>query len=1015
MELLSRSTVRLAAGVAACAALSAAAQRPRPAARSAADPQLLFHVTFDGAEGAEAVAALSKGEAGPVEARDVEWTDGVRGRAARLTRAAGSVLAYAHPGNVATERGTVSLWARAEWPDEPGGAAYRVLFSHPRVASGRPGSHALMLWWHGQALRGDVSDDRDSWQSSVPAGALDGRWHHYAFAWDPNGMAVHVDGRRVGMGDDSASPMKAALRAADNGGALYRFSRPAAFDRFYVGSRDDGSQWDGAIDEIRIYDAPLSPEQIAKLAAEFGPPPEPAKPDYRALYATAWERGLPAREDSAGRMPALPGGLPPSPRRNPFVGALAATPGVIPDDDLELLDEIRLGSAEDIERLRVARRLRSVGELGFGAADGVPYARLGSKRGSRIAIRFSPPDDGSAFFVFDVDVPDDALRTMDCIVQKAKGAAESGGDYAMQCGVAAGGEYPNTGRVLTHRVVWWRSPGDAALVLSTARDGAPGAVAAVRLWRVKSGTLPQTAPPSADGTSAPFERRHVAMHYEDPALGYGFAVPGGLATPASMGETIDRAVATMRFAGEDMLFYPGAWYHGLIDEAYTPRPHAPDFLSGWYEKFDAEGDLGLVPTLNVNDMPVPPGLVTMDSMTNGALHSSPVAIHDTGLPNWGKWHGTPPNFNIAHPEVRRWLAGIVDRLVAQGAAHPSFKGVCLHVTRHGLLTWGGIESGYNDYAIDAFSKATGIRVPADRSDPLRGKAYADWLRAHPDAMEAWLDWRCDVVAGFWGAVARRMRERRPDLRLWVNCYTTSYIGQDYAAEPGFLARANRELGVDPARIEAAAPNIVLAQGIVPADWRWRGGWIDKSKRELQRSLGARAEDFALPAAAAFPWVAIHDRYWESSAGRGGDGGESLSCDWLSECAWRVSTINPVGAGALREFALPLRFTDVLGFSKGGFLVGTYGIEPQLARFARAFRSLPAVRMEEFFRDGAVVARRARVGGRVWGYVVNTGDAPAEADVPVPAGAVDAVTLRPLSGRISLAPCELVPFFGDGVP
>ncbi len=970
---------------------------------------LLFHATFDDDS---AVAIKAKGAAEPVDAKRLEWTEGVRGRAVRLTHKEGSLLSYATPGNVPMERGTVSLWAKCEW-EKP--HAFRVLFSHRRIPSGRLGTHALMLWWHNQTLRSDVSDDKDSWQSSVPAGALDGRWHHYAFSWDPNGMAAYVDGRSVGRGGDSDSPMKTALRAADNGGALYRFSKPTEFDRFYLGSRDDGSQWDGVIDEVRIYDTPLAPAQIAKLAAEFGPPPAPSKPDYAALYA---------RNEG-----------------NPYVGAPAATPGVIPDDDLELVDEVRLGSPEDIERLRAAERIRTIGELSFGEAGGLPYLELGAKRGNRMALRFTLPEDGARFYVFDIDYPDDKVRTMDCIVQTAKGGVSSGGDYAMQCGIAAGAEYPNTGRVLTHRVIWWRSPGEAAVVLTTTRDKAPAAVAAVRLWRVKSGTLPPFKPfpaalqpegqfPAAIGGNlqpeGPFPaaagghlipesgyHRSIGLYYEDPALGYDFAVPGGLATPESMGETIDRAIATMRFTGENMLFYPGAWYAGLIDETYTPRPHAPDFLSGWYAKFDAEGDFFLVPTLNINNMPVPPGLVTMDSMTNGALHASPIAIHDTGLPNWGKWHGTPPNFNIAHPEVRRWLAGIVDRLVEQGAPHPSFKGVCLHVTRHGLLTWGGIESGYNDYCIDAFAKATGIRIPVDRSDPLRGKAYADWLKAHPEAMEKWLDWRCRVVAGFWGDIANRMRARRPDLKLWINCGTTSFIKHEYVGEPDFIARANREVGIDAAKLDAAAPNLVLAQCIVPADWRWRGNGLEPKFREAQRTLVDSEATYALLRDAARPWVAQHDRYWESAIGRGkgADGKEvaTLSCAWLNELGWRVSTINPAGANSLRPFVLPLRYNDVLGMTKGGFLIGTYGTEPYLARFARAFRALPAVKMDEFFREGVVVGRMAVVEGRTWGYVVNTDVAPAEVDPEIPPGAMNAATGEALSARLALGPYEMVSF------
>ena len=962
--------------------LSLAIALAAPSLAAPSRPELLFHATF---EGDSLDAVVAKGGGAPIDAKHLEWTDGVRGRAVRLTVGAHSRLSYPFPGNVAQERGTISLWAKCEWPKM---RDFRMLFSNPSLPNSnlqksRFGSHSLMLWWHRQALRCDVSDDKDSYQSCVPAGALDGRWHHYAFSWDPNGMSMYVDGRPAGRGNDSDSPMKRAIRASANGGTYYSFSHPEPFDRFYLGSRNDDWQWDGVIDEVRIYDTPLSLEQIAKLAGEFGPPPKPSKPDYATLYARN-------------------GG-------NPYVGAPAAAPGVIPDSDLELVDEVRLGSAEDVEKLRGAERLRTIGDLTFGKTDGVPYTQLGAKRGSRMAIRFSPPDTPDPLYVFDIDVPDDAKRTMDCIIQKAKGGSSAGGDYIMQCGVLMGDEFANTGRIQTHRVLWWRQPGEAAVVLTSTRDNAPGAVSAVRLWRVKSGKLPPMAIPADPGPTDDGWRRCLSLYFEDPAIGYDFAVPDGMSTPKSMGETIDRTIATMRFTGENLFAYPGAWYAGLIDESYTPRPHSTDFLSGWYEKFDAEGDMYIVPTLNINNMPVPPGLVTPDSMTNGALYASPIAIHDTGLPNWGKWHGSPPNFNIAHPAVQRWLVGVVDRLAEQGAPHPSFKGVCLHVTHHCLLSWGSGESGYNDYCLDAFQKATGIAVPRDPKDPLRGKAAAEWLRANPDAWKKWIDWRCQVLTKFWGAVARRLRERRPDLKLWIVTFSTCDIKRDIGVLPNFIELANHEAGLDTAMLEAAAPNIILAQCLVPADYRWRA-WIDAERHKVLRTICDEKATYQLLDGASFPWVGQHDRYWESAIGRGKNGGETLSCDWLSECGWRVATINPIGDHALRVFVLPLRYHDVLGMSKGGFLIGTYGMESRLAAFARAYRSLPAVKMDEFFRSGAVVARKADFRGKTYGYVVNTDVEPATVDVSgLPAGATDCVTGKPVPSTLKLGPYEMVSF------
>ena len=72
------------------AALSAAAS-------GATLPQPIFHATFDGDS---PVAAEARGKAEPLAAHGIGWTDGVKGRAARFSRDAKSLLAYADEGTL---------------------------------------------------------------------------------------------------------------------------------------------------------------------------------------------------------------------------------------------------------------------------------------------------------------------------------------------------------------------------------------------------------------------------------------------------------------------------------------------------------------------------------------------------------------------------------------------------------------------------------------------------------------------------------------------------------------------------------------------------------------------------------------------------------------------------------------------------------------------------------------------------------------------------------------------------
>ena len=413
---------------------------------------------------------------------------------------------------------------------------------------------------------------------------------------------------------------------------------------------------------------------------------------------------------------------------------------------------------------------------------------------------------------------------------------------------------------------------------------------------------------------------------------------------------------------------------------------------------------------------LPPGSITRDKIEDGSLHASPFSIFDDGRPNPGGWHGTPPNFNVAHPDVQAALARAVDTFIAEGCVHPSFKGVVLHLTRHSLTWFGDERAGYNDYAVEAFARAKGLTIPVDRKDPMRGKGYADWIRAN--AYEAWLDWRCGVGADLYCRLAAKLRTARPDLKLMVNTFLLpDWRHPDFGKE-NFIPEANRRAGLD-VRLLADVPNLIVCQTEIPADYRWfgpmdpsnlkdNGRWRDfrATAEPAHRNLYFKRGDYGIlegaavaqerdPPGVAFPWVNQHDRYWESAIGRitKDQPGKTLSCAWLKECPWRVTTINPSGRHALKHYAVPFRYHDVLGLSKGGFLIGTYGTEDVLVPFIQAFRALPAVVFDDVggSSDSLVRVRQKEFGGKSYFYAINTSEKPARVTLKVPPGTEDLVT------------------------
>ena len=937
------------------------------------EPELLFHAPFDGTVD----AAAAKGRATPVAATNLTFAPGRFGQALRVTDRK-AVLAYAAAGNFNPERGSVSFWFKPLGDDADMLAGRRQVWRN-LVSLGLPGrlsrapqcAGANALWLWNDRLRGETGSLDDDYDCALRF--LDNRgWQHVTWTWDEFGSALYVDGEQKAGGLwHGCSPFDNALKR----GYPLRYAR-RDFPWLYVGTGGGGRfPLEGLIDDFRVYSAPISRERIRELA-QYEPKVE--HPDYAAMF----------RNDG------------PNPHEGP-----ATVRGGVPE--LEPVEAVRLDRA-GVERLRTANRFTSTGGESFARLGACEYLEAGTNVNARYAIRFTL-DPSVPIHCFEIDYPDDAPRAMDFILQSAKRmkTVSNGNshDYTMQVGLLTGDDYPNGGTVKTHRCLYWTNAKEVALIAMNARKDAPAktglrptAVAAVRLCRVKGGRLPVAKvnePEPLDGWT-----RMACLFFEDPAIGYDFATPGtdgkSFKDQATM---IDRTAALMKFTGLNLFAYPGAWYEGLIGASWDPRNnHAPDYLSAWYEKFDREG-LFVMPTVNQFRFGLDAEVgITRRKMADGSFYGTEVAIHDTGYPNWGGWHGSPPNYCVAHPRTQKLLAEEIDHLIRQGVRHRSFKGVCLHISRHSFYWWGDLESGYNDYVIEAFERRSGLKVPRDMAKPWRGRDAAKWIKAN--AREAFLDYRVDVVTAFYARLAAQLRAARPDLRLWVNLYDSPLPTRADFLDPLCAGTVAREGGIDVAKLQAAIPNLIVTQTQNPADHRkfelFR--YADRERGPAwHRDLETSEAFFRHIAPAAVKFLHHHDRYWENPIGRTAP----LKAPWLDECVWRVTTLNPAGVHALKHFVEPFRYHDFFGVSKGGYLIGTYGMEDVLTPFLQAFRALPPVAMETVGTFGAVTVRKGSYRGRDYVYFVNTDWRPAKVKYDFTGTASDLVTGATFTGKADL--------------
>lgn len=959
-------------------------------------PELLFKSDFDGTTR----ATIAKGV--PDASADVSkcvFVPGLHGNALRLSRENEFALSYEATGNLCPERGAVAFWFKPLPCSvvNPGVRTFRYFFC-TEANENRHGTGELWFWRVGRRLRADVGDDGDNHIESMGMSLKDG-WNYIVFNWSETGMAVYLNGRSVARPPWGAAKLfeaaerKFPLRPTEPSGR-FRFGRRKIPSCFYVGNKQGSDMADGDIDDFEIWSAPLPEEEIRRRVADGG------------------NCGQGNSAIHSAKMTA----------DNPHLAQPFGCGGVIPD--LELVESVKFDSIPADTNRFCARGSVRIGEL-----DGVHYLEAGRAAQDRWVYRFILPDD-SPLYCFEIDYPDDCKRTMDVVVQgtqETRWDNTPGADYCLHAGVACGDEYPNSGRILTDRYLYWRRGRDVTLSTMTCRGGAPAAIAAVRVYRVKSGRLPvadiHEPPANKDGW-----HRTFACYYEDVSVGYNFAVDGDGGDLKSIGPMLDRLVATMKFTGQNVLCYPGSWYGGLMGEGYLPRSHVAEYRSVYLDRFDREG-LFYLPTINQYALQLSVEEVLRAPGGDGTCHDSPLAIFSDGsIARGTRWRMTS-FYNILHPRVQTEIMKSVETFIAEGRSHPSFKGVLFHLTQDSILWFSSEKNGYNDYAVRAFARERNVPVPMGGDDPMRGRMYADWIREH--AFGEWIDWRCEKLAEFYRRIAARLSDARSDLKLVINSFLRPNIRQpDFTAE-NFIEVANRRGGLD-ARKLADVPNISICQSEMPADYRWmsprdpddpkdcgRWGEMKDVASCVYRTLYLKAGDYGSISYCAYPWVNQHDRYWEDHIAATkevnchglyyhDDRHGPLPATWLKECPWRVPTLNPSGRDALRAYAVPMRFTDVLAHSKGGFVIGTYGTEDVLVPWMRAFRALPAVKMEDCGGDEFVKVRAVDFCGRKYLYVLNTLDEVRTVSVGFASRMVDCVTGELVDGTrfYDLQPYEL---------
>ena len=972
------------------------------------EPRLLFRLDFEDGFRAKARG----GSEAPANNNLPDLVEGISGKAALFK--AGNVLRYLSRDIINKERGCIAMWVQspvtnngikegAVTPDGVGDGFHTLLVEETNNV---PGSNATWLWLHagGGGLRFDVRDPRDQY-TYIPDSAAwrKGEWHHIAATWEHKvGTKVYIDGELMGEKEIIDWPLK-------------------HYEAFFIGAAyPDGNQsWGGAIDEVEIYDSALTPDEIRKVFLRHGklsmkltlldPYAIAGKPgEFRVLLRNPDKKTVEATglryeiKDTAGKV-VLNGDFPDQSLtagksvllKRPITLQTAGTyrvsiryAGASPADVAEgfytaiqdwkqtsphhspapsrLVAQVQAAKTEPLAQSAPTK----VCDLSPGS-----YREAGAARTDRFALNFDITDVGAPHVVV-VTYPDDKPRTMEVILQDLSGKL----DYQAQTGVFTGDEYPLSCKILEHRFIIWPRSTKQSLIFMTAEDGHPAAVQDIKVYRLDH----VAAAPRKGVFSGSVPARNIGLYNEDPVLHQEFGEKPGF---SGFEVSTDRLLSYMQSFGQNVLNYPIAWYNGPLYgtqvESRQPdmgsgiggaRPHPPGYpmyllkrLEAQGMKFNAGVHIHWLPSLNpftINDL---------TRVQNG--EETVVNMRADGKLWWGHWHDSDPNYNPADPHVMASVKAVLDEIGNRYGQEPAFEGVTLMIARNKLFSFGSIESGYNDSNLVAFQEEKKITIPSyDRSKSTRFQDSYQWLKENPAAMKAWINWRCEKLHTHYQSMANELSAKRADLKLslcisvtlpWYNQPT------DYFTKP--TVEFLREAGIDPA-LYAGDRNIIMTYMLVPADLRFRravGG--EKSSPFLQDNRTAMTAPEVSESYASLPQsgAIFHDRYWEDSIGNEKPLKGLAASPQVKECPWRVSTLNANSFHAMEPYVAALNNTDAIEIVKGGYLIGTFGMEKEIAAFSAAYRALPAIKFDDVAAiQDPIRVRNKVVDGKLYFYALN---------------------------------------------
>lgn len=561
----------------------------------------------------------------------------------------------------------------------------------------------------------------------------------------------------------------------------------------------------------------------------------------------------------------------------------------------------------------------AIGKYREGGSVGFLAAQHHNRDCGWFAYPLAVPESGKPYII-ETDSPDNAFRTFAIVIRESQPGA-----YPVAGGLDTGGCFSQSGRLQTHSLLFWPRTTDLRVVFVTAHDGRAGAaVSKIRLYRI-DGELPVPDLPDSTRTFANwYEEGHNYLSM----YGVNHDLPGTILGS----ERWARTVASM---GGNMLMptvsvYQMGMYPSNFNTAFSSSGtfDSVRVLAMKCEKYG----LGLVGEFH-------PECRDLERLGDPACMGRPrpnrMANKDGHV---GETWGEVPRYHPLNRINQDWYVGMIGEFVDRYKDSPAFKGVNLRLmgwANPALNNFHSLDWGYDDLTVSLFEQETGLSTGAKADDPARFQARYSWLMAN--ARDQWIAWRCQKIAAIYTRVRDRVRQARPDLRIWS---TTTDLGLDAGIDPRLLGAID---GVTLINARHGYGRQAFTYHGPLADHRNRDQLIDPTKLlAMCPKVGGGAFLFG-------------QRYFEATESVVTP--EELGYPKGTRRTWFSAAITPSGRLFLERYALALAACDAFYLSDGG---NTYTIgQPVLREFMQEFRHLPALPFRIRAEDPVTVRELAR--------------------------------------------------------